>query len=119
MVSAFFRDTEINPRILGMLVALIAVLGCGGALYYFLVLGMKPGNVTVVAIPADVKVFLDGKEQPGNGTPHTIRSLKPGPYIVSVFKTGYKRWTKTVEVKPGGTNVFRPSSRRWPRLPSS
>ena len=26
MVSGFFRDTEINPRILGMLVALVAVL---------------------------------------------------------------------------------------------
>jgi hypothetical protein len=29
--------------------------------------------------------------------------LKPGPYIVSVFKPGYERWTKTVEVTPGET----------------
>jgi hypothetical protein len=84
-------------------IALIAVLACGGALYYFLVMGMKPGNVTVIAIPSDVKVYLDGKEQPGAGTPLTIRSLKPGPYIVSVFKPGYERWTKTVEVTPGET----------------
>ena len=82
--------------------ALIAMLACGGVLYYFLVLGMKPGNVSVVAIPSDVVVYLDGKLQPGN-TPLTIRSLKPGPYIVSVSKPGFQRWTKTVEVKPGET----------------
>ena len=82
--------------------ALIAVLICGGVLYYFLVLAMKPGNISVAAIPADVKVYLDGKEQPG-GTPLTIRSLKPGPYIVSVAKPGHQRWTKTVEVKPAET----------------
>ena len=83
--------------------ALIAVLVCGGALYYFLVLGMRPGNVMVVATPSDVTVYLDGKEQPGQGTPVTIRSLKPGPYILSVFKPGYARWTGTVDVKPGKT----------------
>jgi len=82
---------------------LITVLACGGVLYYFLVLWMKPGNISVVAIPSDVKVYLDGKEQPGSGTPMTIRSLKPGPYIVSVAKPGYERWTKTAEVKPGET----------------
>ena len=88
---------------LWLTVALVAVLACGGALYYFLVLGMKPGNISIVSIPSDVEVYLDGKAQPGSGTPLTIRSLKPGPYIVSVFKSGYERWTKTVDVKAGET----------------
>ena len=85
-----------------LIVLLLAIGISGTALYYVLVLGQRPGSITVTAVPSDVTVFLDGKEQPSSGTPLTINGLKPGIYIVSVEKSGYVRWVnKQVEVKAG------------------
>jgi serine/threonine protein kinase len=88
---------------LWLTVALAALVLCVGAVYYTVTAGRRPGNIAVSSDPASVEVFLDGKRQPGTGTPQTIRSLKPGFYIVRLMKPGYERWTQTVEVKPGET----------------
>ena len=97
-----------NRLALWLSLALITVVLCTAALFYFLVLGKRPGNITVAAIPSDVTVSLDGKEQPSSGTPLTIRNLGPGYYIISAHKPGYERWTETVKVEPGETTSLNP-----------
>ena len=87
-----------------LIVLLLAICISGGALYYVLVLGQRPGTIKVTAVPSDVTVYLDDKEQTGSGTPLEISGLKPGFYDVAAKKSGYVTWEKKqVEVKAGAT----------------
>jgi serine/threonine protein kinase len=88
-----------NRLVLWLTVALLTTALCGGVIYYFLVATKRPGSLSVVASPVDADLYLDGKKQPGV-SPFTVRSLKPGYYIVSVARPGYQRWTRTVEIRP-------------------
>ncbi len=88
---------------------LLVLALCGGALYYFLVLARQPGAIEITATPPDVSVSLDGTEQASAGTPLTINRLKPGFYVVSAYKPGFERWTKTVEVQGGKTTKVKPA----------
>lgn len=93
---------------LWLIVAIIAVAFSGGAIYYSLVQGKKPGNISVDGVPNDIELYLDGKRQHLFGTPPTIHNLPPGFYILAVVKPGYERWTKTVEIKPGENVRLKP-----------
>lgn len=48
----------------------------------------------------DLNVYLNGKLR-SKKTPLKIKYLLPGNYNVSIVKDGYKKWEKTLEVKPG------------------
>ncbi|MCC6746419.1 MAG: serine/threonine protein kinase [Deltaproteobacteria bacterium] len=94
------RERRARTAVYGV-IAGVVVLCCAAAIYYFVVHGKRPGGISVSAIPSDVQVFLDGERQAGTGTPTAIKELKPGFYIVSVRKSGYESWEKTIEVKAG------------------
>ena len=87
---------------IGLLLALFAaLLLCGGGLYYFLVYAKRPGRLSITTAPTDAEIYVDGRRQPGQGTPLTVEKLKPGFYIVAARKVGFQSWEKTVEVKAG------------------
>jgi eukaryotic-like serine/threonine-protein kinase len=105
---AHAKEAKKSKLALLLAIAFLTVVLCVGALYYFFILSKKPGSIQIVAVPSDVTVYLDGKQQPWTGTPHTIHSLKPGFYILAATKVGYERWTKTVEVKAGEATQANP-----------
>ncbi len=55
--------------------------------------------VTVKSAPDECEVTVDGKY--AGGTPATLR-LAPGDHTVSVAKSGFRSWQRTVTLTPGG-----------------
>ena len=61
----------------------------------------KP-SLTVTSDPPGSNVSYDGQSM--GRTPVTLRDLAPGPHTIVVSQTGYLPYTKTVELKPGGSH---------------
>jgi len=57
-------------------------------------------TVTVKSAPDECEITVDGKYV--GGTPATVR-LAPGDRTISVTKSGFKTWQRTVTLTPGGT----------------
>jgi hypothetical protein len=56
-------------------------------------------TVTVKSAPDECEITVDGKYV--GGTPATVR-LTPGDHIVSVTKSGFRTWQRTLTLTPGG-----------------
>jgi dipeptidyl aminopeptidase/acylaminoacyl peptidase len=62
----------------------------------------KTGIIKLDSVPAGAKIYLNGVMQPKT-TPNSLFRLLPEDYEISLSKTGYLPWTKTLRVKSGET----------------
>jgi len=60
---------------------------------------VKTGILAVVSEPKAVVVLLDDKQaRTGSGD---VKFLRPGPYMVTLQKSGYQNWSKKLFINPG------------------
>jgi formylglycine-generating enzyme required for sulfatase activity len=63
----------------------------------------KQGELTVVTIPTEAKIILNGIDY--DITPYTIRELLVGEYTLEIVKDGHATVTKTITITEGKTTV--------------
>jgi hypothetical protein len=76
---------------------------------------VAPGNLATLVLkptPDGADVIVDGKYM--GSTPSTIR-LVPGDHAISIEKTGYMAWQRTLTVSPGGESVINPALQPRPK----
>ncbi|HEX6837635.1 MAG TPA: PEGA domain-containing protein, partial [Polyangia bacterium] len=97
VVEKFVNDTVQKRELAGSNVA-----GVAGRWFAQLVeVDTKP-TLTVTSDPSGANVSVDGQ---GYGrTPLTLRELTPGTHSVTVTMTGRQPFTRSVELRPGGSH---------------
>jgi serine/threonine protein kinase len=81
-------------------------LAVGGAVVCASVVGLisfmgRPGEVVITSEPAaNVKILVDARPQPIEGTPATIK-LEPGPHVITVQREGFVPQSETIDVNAG------------------
>jgi serine/threonine protein kinase len=81
--------------------ALGGAVVCAAAVWLFVFMGNKPGEVVITSEPSvNVQVLVDNKRVAVDGTPATLK-LEPGSYVLTVQREGYVPWNEQVEVRSG------------------
>ena len=62
----------------------------------------ESGSIRVTSSPSGAKIYIDGKYS-GRSTPSTIKDLSSGSHKIKLEQSGYKTWSRTIEIKPGET----------------
>ncbi|HWQ66085.1 MAG TPA: PEGA domain-containing protein [Methanospirillum sp.] len=60
------------------------------------------GSIAALSSPSSAQIFIDN-ENTGYITPKTITGIPAGQHIISIKKSGYQDWSKTVTVRAGVT----------------
>ena len=63
-------------------------------------------TASIISVPDDAIVFLDGKELPGLRTPVQLEEISPGSHSLIIKKSGYADAQQNIEVNREGNNVF-------------
>jgi hypothetical protein len=67
---------------------------------------IQTGSISIESNPQGASIILDG-EPTGKRTPSLISLVETGKHQIKLFKSGFKTWEKTIEVKSNSTENVR------------
>lgn len=68
--------------------------------------GSSTGSVTLTTVPADARVFIDGKPVNGTSSPYSASELEAGQHEVVVQKEGFKEYRSNFSVDKGASHAL-------------
>jgi hypothetical protein len=60
------------------------------------------GSISIQSNPEGASIMLDGQET-GNSTPSVMSSIETGEHTITLIRSGYEVWEKTVDVRSSAT----------------
>ena len=98
------REMDLGGRSRAVFATAVLILVCCAlALYYFISRGREPGSLKLEVVPKGAALFIDGRRQEELAVP----TIEPGFYIVRLEHEAYENWEDTVEIRPGRAQTLR------------